>query len=58
MMKTFKSTDIFTFHNREWVSIPEEKPDAIDLAMLTEIQNNPDCHEFVPLEEVMKELDI
>lgn len=47
-----------TFQNREWASIPEEKPDDIDLAMLAEIENNPDCHEFVSSETAMKELGI
>ena len=47
-----------TFQKREWDSIPEEEPDEIDLAMLEEIQNNPDCHEFVSSEEAMKELGI
>lgn len=46
------------FQNQEWDSIPEEEPDEIDLAMLAEIQNNPDCHEFVSSEEAMKELGI
>ncbi len=47
-----------TFRKREWDSIPEEEPDEIDLAMLEQIQNNPDCHEFVSSEEAMKELGI
>lgn len=47
-----------TFQKREWASIPEEKPDDIDLAMLTEIENNPDCHEYISSEAAMKELGI
>ena len=30
-----------------WDDIDEEAPDEIDLQMLKEIDNNPDCHEFV-----------
>ena len=29
-----------------------------DLAMLKEIEHNPDCHEFISQEELMKELNI
>lgn len=47
-----------TFRERQWALIPEEEPDEIDLAMLAEIQENPDCHEFVSSEEAMKELGI
>ena len=43
---------------KDWDNIPEEAPDAIDLAMLDEIKNNPDCHEFVSEEEAMKLLGL
>ncbi len=36
----------------------EEEPDEFDLQMLKEIENDPDCHEFIPAEEVYKELGI
>ena len=39
-------------------ALPEEAPDAIDLAMLDEIKNNPDCREFVSEEEAMKLLGL
>ena len=29
-----------------------------DLIMLKEIENNPDCHEFISQEELMKELNM
>lgn len=32
---------------KTWEDIPEEEPDAFDLQMLEEIDNNPECHEFV-----------
>mgnify|MGYP003303411594 CR=1 FL=1 len=47
-----------TFKQKEWVSIPEEHPDEIDLAMLADIQSNPDCHTFVTSEDAMKELGL
>lgn len=30
-----------------WNDIEEVAPDAIDLQMLDEIKNDPDCHEYV-----------
>ena len=30
-----------------WDMIEEENPDEFDLEMLTEIENNPDCKEFM-----------
>ena len=34
-------------------------PDTFaDLIMLKEIENNPDCHEFISQEELMKELNM
>lgn len=47
-----------TFREKEWENIPEELPDDIDLTMLEEIKENPDCHEFVSSDEAMKLLGI
>lgn len=47
-----------TFQKRSLSSIPEEAPDDIDLAMLAEIENNPDCHEFISSEEALRELGL
>ena len=44
--------------NADWSSIPEEEPDAIDLRMLKEIEENPDCHIFIPASEAEKILQI
>ena len=33
-------------------------PDEVDLMMLKEIENNPDCHEFISQEELLKELNL
>ena len=47
-----------TFANREWAALPEEEPDDIDLQMLDDIKNNPDCKEFLPSDEGMKMLGL
>lgn len=43
---------------KNWDNIEEVEPDEIDLQMLEEIKNDPDCHSFVSSEEAMKELDL
>lgn len=43
---------------KSWDDIEEVEPDEIDLQMLEEIKNDPDCHSFVSSEEAMKELDL
>lgn len=43
---------------RSWHDIEEVSPDEWDLKMLNDIENNPDCHEFLSQEELLKELDI
>jgi len=42
--------DIFIFE--------EEEPDEIDIPMLEQIKNDPDCGVFVSEEEAMKELGL
>jgi len=39
-------------------NIEETEPDETDLAMLQEIEQNPDCKEFLSAEEAMKELGL
>lgn len=39
-------------------NIEEIEPDEFDLAMLREIENDPDCHEFISAEEAMEELEL
>ena len=34
-----------------WASIPEVEPDEFDLKMLREIEEDPDCQEFVKPDE-------
>lgn len=46
------------FSDTPWDDIEEEIPDEIDLQMLKEIKENPDCHEFISSEEAMKELEL
>ena len=41
-------------HNK----IEEIEPDEVDLMLLDEIRKNPECHEFVSQEELMKELEM
>ena len=48
--------DEFGSSEADWDSIPEEEPDEIDLQMLKEIEEDPDCHEFVSAEEAEKML--
>ena len=50
--------DEFGNSSADWLSIPEETPDDIDLQMLKEIEENPDCHTFVPASEAEKILQI
>ena len=47
----FTAPDLFA-------NIEDTEPDETDLAMLKEIEHNPDCHEFISQEELMKELNI
>ena len=35
-----------------WANIEEVEPDEIDLQMLREIENDPDCHTIAAAEEV------
>lgn len=51
IQKHFTAPALFT-------NIEEVEPDEVDLMMLKEIENNPDCHEFISQEELMKELNL
>ena len=42
------------WHNK----IEEIEPDEVDLMLLDEIRKNPECHEFVSQEVLMKELEM
>ncbi len=48
----------YTITPRTWANIEEIEPDELDLLMLEEIDRNPECHEFVSSDEVMKELGL
>lgn len=48
----------FVISSKGWDNIEEVIPDQIDLLMLKEIEDDPDCHEFVSSEDVRKELGI
>ena len=43
---------------KTWDDIEETEPDETDLKMLNEIENNPDCKEFVSSKELEKELNL
>ena len=43
---------------KSWDNIKEVVPDKWDLEMLDEIDKNPDCHEFVSQEDLLKELNL
>ncbi len=45
-------------HLADWDSIPETVPDEIDLQMLAEIEQDKDCHEFIPADEAEKMLGL
>ena len=42
----------------QFLNIEEVEPDEFDLMLLDEIKNDPECHEFVSQEELMKELGL
>lgn len=44
--------------SRSWEDIRETAPDEWDLKMLDDIDHNPECHEFVSQEDVLKELGL
>lgn len=41
-----------------WDDIEEEAPDATDLQMLADAQNDPDCQVFLSTADAMKELGL
>jgi len=43
---------------KNWDNIEEIEPDEFDLQMLREIENNPECKDFITSEEAMKELGL
>ncbi len=48
----------FSISQRSWDDIEEVEPDEIDLQMLKEISEDPDCREFISAESAYKELGI
>ena len=41
---------------KSWEDIEEVTPDEWDLKMLDDIDKDPDCHEFISQDELLKEL--
>lgn len=48
----------YIIFSKNWEDIKEAEPDEIDLLMLKEIERDPDCHEFISSDELMKELEL
>ena len=42
----------------DWENIEEIVPDKLDIAMLQDISNNPDCSTFISNDEAMRELGL
>lgn len=48
----------FFVTEKSWADIEEVEPDEFDLQMLREIEQDPDCHEFVSAADAYKELGL
>lgn len=48
--------ELIASRRANWNNIPEEEPDEIDLAMLRDIETDPECKEFLSAEESRKVL--
>ncbi len=46
------------FDDNIWNNIDEIQPDEWDLKMLSEIEKNPDCKEFISEEKLYKSLNL
>ena len=57
MDKSVKERD-YIILQKSWDDIEEVQPDEIDLMMLKEIEDDPECHQFVSADDVMKELGL
>ena len=57
MDKSIKECD-YIILQKSWDDIEEVQPDEIDLMMLKEIEDDPECHQFVSADDVMKELGL
>ena len=58
LRKALKMNQKRTVSPKTWDEIEEVEPNEVDLAMLKEIEENSDCHEFISQEEAMKELGL
>jgi len=48
----------YVISQKTWNDIETVEPDEFDLIMLNEIENNPECHEFLSSDELIKELGL
>lgn len=53
-----KKTTAQNLSPKSWEDIEKVTPDELDLKMLDDIDKNPDCHEFISQDELLKELDL
>ena len=58
LRKALRMNQKRTVSPKIWNNIEAVEPDEVDLAMLKEIEENSDCHEFISQEEAMKELGL
>lgn len=49
--------EVENLSSKSWEDIEEVTPDEWDLKMLDDIDKDPDCHEFISQDELLKELD-
>lgn len=58
LIKALKMNQKRTVSPKTWNNFEAVEPDEVDLAMLKEVEENSDCHEFISQEEAMKELGL
>lgn len=46
------------FPKKSWGDVETVLPDEWDLKMLSDIRTDPDCKEFISVEDAMKELEL
>lgn len=47
------SNFVMVYKKREWDDIEEFMPDEIDMEIISDIETNPDCKEFISKEELI-----
>lgn len=52
-----KTEHIIKRFTRSWDDIEEESPDAIDIQMLKDIENDSECHQFTKESDIVWDKD-